>query len=315
MRRPIGTPLIVASMVLACLACGVWIRLAPTHVAPSEQLGLSRYHFKPRERSYTFPAGGRQLSGAYRFVALYGTPGDPALGALGEQSLTDTVTRIKSIAALYQPLSSAPIYPTFEIISTVASASPTDDNDYSRPIDLSLLRDWVETAQANGIYVVLDLQPGRADFLTQAKQYEALLREPNVGLALDPEWRLAPTQVPLEQIGSVSAVEVNSVSDWLAALVDEHKLPQKLFVLHEFRLNMLPDRSSIDTTRPELSYIIQMDGQGTPSAKQDTWQAITALPPVHTNFGWKNFYTKDTPILDPAATMQITPTPWYISYQ
>ena len=40
------------------------------------------------------------------------------------------------------------------------------------------------------MYVVLDLQPGRTDFLTQAKRYEPLLALPHVGLALDPEWRL-----------------------------------------------------------------------------------------------------------------------------
>ena len=43
------------------------------------------------------------------------------------------------------------------------------------------------------MYVVLDLQPGRSNFLDQAKLYEPLLRLPHVGLALDPEWRLRRT--------------------------------------------------------------------------------------------------------------------------
>jgi hypothetical protein len=78
---------------------------------------------------------------------------------------------------------------------------------------------------------------------------------------------------------------------------------------------MLPDRQSVDTTHPELAYIIQMDGQGGQPAKQSTWQAITATPPAATEFGWKNFYHQDSPMLEPAATMSITPKPWYISYQ
>ena len=58
---------------------------------------------------------------------------------------------------------------------------------------------------------MLDLQPGRTDFLTQAKLYAELLKQPHVGLALDPEWRLKPDQVHLVQIGSVSAEEINQM--------------------------------------------------------------------------------------------------------
>ena len=71
--------------------------------------------------------------------------------------------------------------------------------------------------------MVLDLQPGRSDFLSQAKQYASLLEQPNVGLALDPEWRLGPHQVPLRQIGRVSAAEVNRTSAWLADLVTRER--------------------------------------------------------------------------------------------
>jgi hypothetical protein len=67
--------------------------------------------------------------------------------------------------------------------------------------------------------VILDLQPGRTDFLTQAMIYEEFLRLPHVGLALDPEWRLEPNQVHLRQIGSVDAAEINQVGNWLASLV------------------------------------------------------------------------------------------------
>ena len=74
----------------------------------------------------------------------------------------------------------------------------------------------MEAAGAAGMAVVLDLQPGRTDFLTQAQQYADLLALPYVGLALDPEWRLAPDQVHLRQIGSVGIDEVNGVSAWLA---------------------------------------------------------------------------------------------------
>jgi hypothetical protein len=284
--------------------------------APQQHRQVGRTFVPPTPpKPYEFPAGGRTLAGKYRLAALYGTPDSPLLGALGDQPMDASVVRVKGIAAAYQQLSPEPVYPAFEIIATVASATPTDNGDYSRETDPAAVLAWAKAADKAGVYVILDIQPGRRDFLSQAKLYEAALQLPNVGLALDPEWRLGPTQVHLQQIGSASSAEINDVSAWLAALVRDHNLPQKAFVLHQFRLTMLPDRQQIDTSHPELAYIIQMDGQGGQPAKLDTWRAVTTDPPTNAAFGWKNFYHQDVPMLDPAGTMSLSPKPWYISYQ
>lgn len=251
----------------------------------------------------------------HRYVALYGTPNAPSMGALGSYAPQAAVEQAKKIAAEYQPFSQEPIQPTFEIITTIASSTPTANGDYSRELDIAELQPWVDAAQKAGVYVVLDLQPGRTDFLTQAKQYEPLLKLPNVGLALDPEWRLYGDQQPLAQIGSVSAAEVNETSAWLSELVQQYDLPPKVFLLHQFRMSMLADRSAITANRPELITMIQMDGQGAQHVKQDTWRAITANPPAGVLFGWKNFYHKDPVVLTPEQTMAITPKPWFVSYQ
>lgn len=302
---------------LALVVIGAWqtgVSPAPGH----NILVIQSHPTPPRTppvRPYQFPSGGRVLLPAYRFIALYGTPDDPSLGVLGQQPLGATLDRAKALAATYQPLMGEHALPTLEIIATVASAYPEPDGSYSRTIDSAKLMSWVQAAQQAGIYVVLDLQPGRSSFLSQAQQHEQLLTQPNVGLALDPEWRLAPDQVPLDQIGSVGIDEVNQTVQWLAELTRQHKLPQKLFLLHQFRLSMLPDRTRLDTTHPELAYIIQMDGQGTQPQKQDSWNAITAAPTPTNYFGWKNFYTQDASLRSPEETMQLVPAPWYISYQ
>lgn len=269
---------------------------------------------KPVPR-YTFPNGSDTLAATFRFVALYGVPNAPSLGVLGEQSMSDTIARVKALAASYQASSTQPIFPTLEIITTIASSTPTANDDYSTETDPALIQPWIDAARAAGVYVVLDLQPGRSSFLTQAQEYQSLLAQPNVGLALDPEWRLAPDQVPLAQIGTVSIDEVNATDEWLANLTAQNHLPQKLFVLHEFRLSMLPGRAQLDTSHTQLAYVIQMDGQGAQPTKDATWQAVTADPPPNVEFGWKNFYVKDSPMLTPAQTMQISPQPWYISYE
>ena len=208
-----------------------------------------------------------------------------------------------------------PVIPAFEIIATVAEAHPGPDGSYSYESPLSLLRPWVNKATAAGMYVVLDLQAGRASLLGQAKRYEPLLRRPNVGLALDPEWKLGSRQRPLRQIGSVTAGEVNRVSNWLAGLTARHHLPQKLLVLHQFQLSMIGDENRIDTRHDDLAIIIHMDGQGTPTDKQQTWQAVTGAAPRHVFFGWKNFYVKDHPMLNPRQTITRTPRLSMISYQ
>jgi hypothetical protein len=267
------------------------------------------------ETGVQLPGGGQVLFPNHLVVALYGHPGAPSLGVLGQQSLQASITRAEHVAAAYTRLTSRRVVPALEIIATVAQASPGPDDEYSYESPVASLRPWVKKATAAGLYVVLDLQPGRASLLAQAKMYQSLLELPDVGLALDPEWKLAPTQVPLKQIGSVSIGEVNSVITWLAALTARYRLPQKLLVLHQFQLSMITDESALETRHDDLAILIHMDGQGTPGDKEQTWDAITKAAPPGVFFGWKDFYVKDHPMLDPQQTIDRTPKLSMISYQ
>jgi hypothetical protein len=277
--------------------------------------GRLRARVATAETGVQLPGGGQVLFPMRRLVALYGHPGTPSLGALGQQDLPASIARARKTAARYRRLSNVPVIPAFEIIATVAEGHPGSDGSYSYQTPLALLRPWVKRASAAGMYVVLDLQAGKASLLAQAKAYKTFLERPNVGLALDPEWKLQPGQRPLRQIGSVSANEINSVSGWLAGLTARYHLPQKLLVLHQFQLSMIGNEGAIDTRHDDLAIVIHMDGQGTPTDKQQTWQAVTAAAPRHVFFGWKNFYIKDHPMLSPRQTMARTPMPVMISYQ
>ena len=249
-----------------------------------------------------------------RLVALYGHPATSALGVLGEQGPDAGVERLRSIAAGYDG-DGFVVLPTFEIITTIAAASAGSDGDYSVGTLKDDIRPWIETAAANDMYVVLDLQPGRTDFLTQAKMYEEFLRLPHVGLALDPEWRLKPHEVHLEQVGTVDAAEINQVVEWLAGIVREEALPQKLLIVHQFRYTMITNRQAIDTP-PELAVLIQMDGQGTLRAKNATWNALTGESDADQfHWGWKNFYDEDSPMATTQQVLDLTPTPEFVSFQ
>ncbi|MEZ0163327.1 hypothetical protein AB2L27_00960 [Kineococcus sp. LSe6-4] len=261
------------------------------------------------------PGGGQLPLAGRRAVALYGTPSTPSLGVLGEQSLPATLQRAKALAARYDGLGGLAAVPTLEIIVTVAAGSPGADGDYSTELDPDELEPWVDRAGREGVAVVLDLQSGRSDFLSQARRYERLLRYPHVGLALDPEWRLGPDQRPLQQIGSVEAGEVDAVGDWLAQLVRDHALPQKVFLLHQFRTSMIRDRETLDVGRDELVTVVHADGHGTPGNKQATYRALTTPGPAGLVWGWKNFLDEDQPTFTPQETAAVRPPPLFVSYQ
>ena len=260
------------------------------------------------------PGGGYVLFPSRRIVAMYGHTNTDALGVLGEQGPAEGVARANSIARGYDA-DGIPVTTAFEIIATLASSAPGSDGNYSLRTAIADLKPWIETAEQSGMYVILDLQPGRGDFLTQAREYEDLLLEPHVGLALDPEWRLKPDQFHLEQIGSVDAAEVNQVVDWLAQLVRENNLPQKLLMVHQFSHEMITNRSEIRTA-PELAVMIHMDGQGRSDLKFNTYDEITrgALDNGWW-WGWKNFYDEDFPTLTAEETLTVRPVPYVVSYQ
>lgn len=263
------------------------------------------------------PGGGVAPFPGRTMIALYGHPQTPALGMMGEQPPAQAVTRLGKLVEEYRlVLGERPVMGSFEIITTVASSSATSDGDYSYETPIDLIMPWVEAAEAADIYVVLDLQPGRTDFLTQAKRYAPLLERPWVGLALDPEWRLPPDGKHLVQVGQVKVDEVNQVGAWLADFVAERKLPPKVLTLHQFQTRMIIDRARLDTSRPEVQYLVHVDGQGGQGAKQGTWSVMKKDLPAHAWLGWKNFEHEDKPMLTPRQTIeQVHPTPQFISYQ
>lgn len=275
-----------------------------------------RWRIDAAATGVNLPGGGQLIAPDKTYVALYGSPGSSALGILGQQGIEDTIALAEQYAADYAPLTENTVVPTMEIITSIATADPGDGGMYTRALAIDQIRPLVDAAGENDQYVVLDLQPGRLDFLTQARMYEELLLEPHVGLALDPEWRLEDDQVHLAQIGSVDAAEINEVVDYLADLTQENHLPQKMLILHAFRNSMIPDVQDVDLSRPELAVVLHADGQGPPSAKHTTWRTLREHASNIEWWGWKNFIDEDEPMLTPEETIdQVDPEPMFISYQ
>lgn len=262
------------------------------------------------------PGGGVAPFPGRMMIALYGHPSGSALGMLGEQGPEESVARVQEYVEQYQAESDIPVIGAFEIIATIASSSAGADGDYSAETSVEELLPLIEAAEAQGVYCVLDLQPGYTDFLTQAQLYEELLKRPTVGLALDPEWRLQPGQRHMTVIGQVDVDEVNATGEWLADLVAENELPPKVLILHQFQTRMITGRERLDTSRDEVQYLIHADGHGNHGMKQETWRALKVGLPDDVWLGWKNFYDEDSPMMTPQETMhEVEPRPNFVSYQ
>jgi hypothetical protein len=244
-------------------------------------------------------------------VAYYGSAAGPGLGVLGAAPPDLIAARIKAAAA---PFSTAgrPVQPTMELIVTVATAGPGPEGTYSVPLAPETVASYHAAARRQHLLLLLDLQPGQADFLTQARRYERFLREPDVGLALDPEWSMDPGQRPGQVIGHTDAATVNGVSDWLAGLVRRHGLPQKLLVIHQFTVSMVTARQQV-LARPELATVFHVDGFGTPRAKIEKYALLHGQPPLFN--GLKLFYRQDVGLMSPAAVMALRPRPDLVTYQ
>ena len=258
------------------------------------------------------PLGGKLVFGHHRFlVAYYGTAQTGSMGVLGQ---TDPATMQRRLMRAAEPFREPgeQIQPVYELIVTVADGSPGPDHDYSHDIPASYVREYLRAAHRHHALLLLDLQTGRADFPTVAKRWAWALKDPSVGLALDPEWRMGPHQVPAHVVGSVRAREVNRTSLWLSRLVEREGLPQKLFVLHQFRLSMLPDIDRI-VHRPGLAMVQHTDGFGTRGQKLATYHAVAR--PAQFRQGFKLFYDWDIKRFTPQQVRRITPRVSFVSYQ
>ena len=248
------------------------------------------------------------------YVALYGHPGSSVLGVLGEQPVGPAADRAIALAGQYARFGRS-VVPTFEIITTVASSSAGADGDYSNEFPASKFVPWIDEAARRGIHVICDLQPGRATFPSQAREIESLLSHRHVSLALDPEWRVGPTQRPGGgRIGTVDGREVNETIAYLDSVVQRYRLPPKVLVVHQFTPSMVTNKALIRGTA-NVIVLFQMDGFGTLDLKLGSWGRMIADLPPGALVGWKNFYDEDRPTPSPAQTMAVTPTPTYVSYQ
>lgn len=260
------------------------------------------------------PPGGRTLFPDYRVVAYYGAPQDPALGALGIGTPDDAAAELEKQARTYER-PGRPVLPAMELISTIAAADPGESGDYRTHQPRSVIDRYLKAARESGALLVLDIQPGYADFLGEAQRLERYLREPDVGLALDPEWHVTAPEVPGQVIGSVTAEDVNEVSAYVDELVTRFQLPQKLFIIHQFTAEMISDRDQLEP-REGLAITLNSDGFGDVPNKKAKYAELSPRGPTREfAAGFKLFYEEDFPLMTPGQVLDLRPEPDLVVYE
>jgi hypothetical protein len=245
-------------------------------------------------------------------VAFYGAAGTPLLGVLGRGSPERAAAAIERQAAAYAAYGRR-VQPAMELLATIAQRAAGDDGRYSRPVPSSEIARYLAAAHRHRMLLILDIQPGRGEFLPQVQRLAPFLTDPSVGIALDPEWKVGPDEVPGTVIGSATAAGINAVARFLHQLVVANNLPDKLLVVHEFTASMLPDRAAIE--RPAgVEVVLHADGFGTPRLKTGVYQQL-ALPAPPFHAGFKLFYTQDGQLMTPAQVMDLRPQPEVVTYQ
>jgi hypothetical protein len=251
--------------------------------------------------------------GGRRLVAFYGVPIGRGLGILGAHEVGTTLALLRGQAEAYRQLDPcAEVVPVFHTVVTISDAHPGDDGNYNHHLDTETLRWWLDTAAAEGVWVVLDIQPGRSPLPTELSFVEPYLHEPNVHLAVDPEFIMGEGGIPGTDLGRIDGETINAVQAWLNGIA-ESTGQHKILVIHQFNDRMVLNKEAIQDY-PLVDLVWDADGYGGSGAKIGDYNQYRGEPGFEYG-GFKLFYDLDTPLMTPAQVLALEPPPAFVVYQ
>ena len=249
-----------------------------------------------------------------RLVAYYGTPQSEYMGVLGESDPGTMMAQLKEQAAVYSAVDpSRPAIPTVELIVSIAQGDPGPEGIYLSRMPHETIEQYAKLAEENGALLMLDVQIGLSTLPYEINAILPFLERPNVHLAIDTEYAVAPGQVPGVDLGGVSGYDIQEVVEFLDRLVGERSLPDKVVVVHQFASGIVFDKEAIRPTE-NVQVALHADGFGSPENKLSKYDQLVPGEPIQYG-GFKLFYTQDAPLLTPEQALDQNPAPVVISYQ
>jgi len=251
----------------------------------------------------------------HRLVGYCGTSGAPALGAL-QGNLDAKAKALEARAAPYAD--GREILPVFELIAVVVQGYPGAEGKYRSRVDDRVVDDYLRAARQSKSLLLLNIQPGQSDFLTEVKSFEVYLREPDVGVALDPEWAMKAKQRPGVSWGETTGAAINDVAAFLSGIVQQWNLPEKALVFHEVVREVVKDELLV-TPYPGVAIIKSVDGIGRVEAKVATYGNLMERMAAGVHPGVKLFFDEDTHggsrLMTPREVLSLSPQPEYVMYE
>jgi hypothetical protein len=248
-------------------------------------------------------------------LAFYGHPRSKNMGILGRHSIEELDKILTGLASEYEAVSGGrKVIKAFYII--FGTVWPEGEIGY---LGEETLKRYVDYGLENDMLVFLDHQIGRYDPIDSLKRMLPWLKYPNVHLALDPEWR---TTKPMQEIGTVTAAEINRAQKVMEDYIIENKIPgERMLVIHQFNWRMISSRSQVDSSFRRVRLVHCADGFGAPHLKRASY-AYNAEAPNMPIKGFKLFYNfnipgagYDHPLLTPKEVYGLNPRPYIIMYQ
>ena len=252
------------------------------------------------------------ILGAHRLVTYYGNPWASSMGILGQLDKNGLVQALHNRAAQYASAGGKPVTPAIHMVVTTAQASPGVDGLYRARMPASVIGDYVNLAANNGMLFIADVQVGLSTVADEVAAIGGFLNQPHVHLALDPEFDMWGSQVPGQEIGHMTAAEVNHAIGVLAN-VAARTGQQKILVVHQFTPGMLPDKAAIGSD-PRVDLAIVMDGFGGQSIKIQHYDIFVRDSAIKYG-GIKLFFDWDANLMTPGEALSLTPPPDIIIYQ
>jgi hypothetical protein len=261
------------------------------------------------------PRGGRTIFPEHRLVGFCGTPGAPALGPL-DRNLPEKAKKLEAQAAAYAQ--DRKVLPVFELIAVVVQGAAGPDGKWRNRVDSSIVDRYLKAARETKALLLLNIQPGHSDFVTEVKHFEKYLREPDVGVALDPEWAMRKGQKPGVYYGQTTGAVIDEIATYLSGIVKDGDLPEKALVFHQVNRAVLKDEAAV---KPHTGVVVikSVDGLGPKGMKLATYALLMQGMPSGVHPGFKLFFDEDTRnggrLMTPKEVLALVPPPEYVMYE
>ena len=246
-------------------------------------------------------------------VTWYGNPWSERMGILGRLEDKALADGLKKQAAGYAAVTNKKVIAAYELVTIIGQPQPGRDGRYRRRESYDVIDRMLREARAAGFKLILDVQTGHSTVLDELCYLSRYLQEPDVYLALDPEFSMGDGGVPGERIGTMSAEEVNNAIDVLEYVQARYQLPRKVLMVHQFTMAMLPDKEKIWSS-PSIDVVLVADGFGHPALKRHTYSMVLRQRALAFS-GFKLFYIQDTDLLQPSEVLALSPPPSVVIYQ